>query len=165
MTMSRYNKSLDYTVLALAACANGEHETAAKLLVKASRAPDVERAVEILEASNAQAFDAHQKQVQAATKAAKAKATAAAAKPAPKIEAAKRVAAAEAAPAKTQVKAFDMGDEADVDRLLDNGEGFEDVAEDEDEVVEEAAVEEDEDDEEFDKTFASVLKGMAGKKR
>lgn len=151
--MKVYNKALDFTLLALASAANGDMQKAGALLVKASRSPDVKRAVAVLEASNAQAFAGEQARVQAAAKA-KAK---------PEVKAAKRVAAA-AAPAKTKVKAFDMGDEAEIDGLIggdDADEGFVEV--DEPEV--EAAAEEDEDEDDFDVAFASVLKGMNGKKR
>lgn len=158
--MKIYNKSLDYTLLALASAANGDHKNAGALLLKAAKSPDVKRAVAVLEASNAQAFDAEQARVQAAAKAKKET------KPevkAGKVGAAQRVAAKTPAKAATQVKAFDMGDEAEINELIDSGDIDDDV--DEAEVVEEAAVEEDEGDDDFNTAFASVLKGLEGKKR
>lgn len=145
MAISKYNHSLDFTVLALAAAANGDFSNAGKLLVKASKQHDVQRAVAILEASNQGAYD---KVVASQKKAAK---------PAAKVGAAARIAA------KTKVKAFDMGDESEITDLVDgDGEDFE-------EVVEEASLDEDEDDgdtdgADFDNAFASVLAGMKGGK-
>lgn len=151
MAISKYNHAMDYTVLALASAANGEFKKAGKLLLKASKAHDVERAVQILEASNQMAFDQHKAAVIAAAKG----------KAAPKVAAGKRVSAAQAQ-AKTKVKAFDMGDEAEIDELIGDGSDIE-----EEEEIEEAAVEFDEDedeDEDFDKAFASVLAGMKSSK-
>lgn len=131
--MKAYNHSLDFTVLALAHAVDGDYATAGKLLLKASKAHDVKRAVAILEASNAQAFAAQQgKTVKASTK---------------------------AAGSKTRVRAFDIGDDGDIDDLVGDA--------DEEEV--DAELEEDEDEEEdeeggdFDKAFASVLNGMKGR--
>lgn len=143
MAISKYNQSLDFTALALAAAANGQHVQAGKLLLKAATSPDVGRAVATLEASNAQAFAAHQKAVTASKKA--------------------KVAA------KTKVKAFDMGDEAEIDDLIGGGgeedAGFDEVDEDVevDEEVDAADDSEDDgDDEAFNEAFASVLAGMKG---
>lgn len=136
MAISKYNHALDHTVLALAAAANGDYENAGKLLIKASQQHDVKRAVAILEASNQGAFD----QVMAARKATVKTA---------KTGAAKRISAA------TQVKAFDLGDEEEIDELVNgDGEDFEptEAAFDEDE--------EEDEDENFNSAFASVLNGM-----
>lgn len=132
--MKAYNHSLDFTVLALAHAVDGDFATAGKLLVKASKAHDVKAAVAILEASNAQAFANQQK------------------------AASKQVKAASKTSAKTRVRAFDMGDEGDIDEL---------IGEDHEEEVE-ADFDADEDEEEnedgdFDKAFASVLNGMKGR--
>jgi len=140
--MKQYNHALDFTVLALASAANGNLEAAGKLLIKASKAHDVKRAVAILEASNAQAFAAQEK---AKVEASKGKG---------KVGAASRVKAA----AKTQVKAFDMGDEDDLQELTEDEEEVEASEHDEQE-------EEQEDEEHFDKSFASVLRGMTGKRK
>lgn len=137
MGMTRYNKSLDYAALALAAAANGDHSTAGKLLLEASKAPDVGRAVQILEASNAQAYDAERAQVRASAKGG-----------------AKR--AASKTTAKTQVKAFDIGDEDEINDLI--GEGVE--AADEEFEVDEDDEDEDNDADVSDSEFAAVLAGM-----
>lgn len=146
MAISKYNFALDFTSLALASAVNGDFAKAGKLLLKASKQHDAVRAVATLEASNEQAFNTHQAKVSAAAKAA--------AKP--KTGAGKRLAAAAAAApkAKTKVKAFDMGDESEIDDLIEDGgdEGDDDVAE--------AAVEDMDDDEEFDTEFASIMAGM-----
>lgn len=139
--MKKYNHSLDFTVLALASAADGDFQTAGKLLVKASKAHDVKDAVAILEASNAQAFDRQVKASKTATKAAK------------------RVKAS------TQVRAFDIGDEDEISELIED----EDVDGQDDEEVEEVDAadedDEDEDGEDFDTAFASLLKGMKGKSK
>lgn len=131
--MRKYNHSLDFTVLALAHAVEGDFQAAGKLLLKASKAHDVKAAVAILEASNAQAFAAQQGKspVKASSKS-----------------------------AKTRVRAFDMGDEDDINDLI--GEDEEEVEADFD-----AGDEEDEEDEDgdFDKAFASVLNGMKGRSR
>ena len=62
--MKQYNRSLDYTVLALAELKKGNGVLAARLLAKAVEQKDVNAAIAILEASNKQAF-----QVQANSKA------------------------------------------------------------------------------------------------
>lgn len=141
----KYNKTLDFAALAIAHAANGEMAKAGALLIKAARSPDVEHGLAVLEASNALAFKTAQE------KAAEVVASKKAAKTA-KLEAAKRVAAA------TQVKAFDVGDDATIDGLL----GDDAAPADDDEPEVDAAAEEDEDegDEPFDATFAAVLAGM-----
>lgn len=143
MSMKRYNQSLDFTVLALAHAANGEFQTAGKLLLKASKAHDVQAAVAILEASNAQAFEAERA---TAVKASKGK----------KVAAGSRVKAA------TKVKAFDMGDD-DMSDLVEDEE-IDEV--DEDEEVDAAEEEmEDEEEADFDTAFAKVLGGMSGPRK
>ena len=62
----KYNKALDYTVLALNEMTNGKPVLAARLFAKAAEQSDVKDALRILEASNAQAFT----QLQASAKAA-----------------------------------------------------------------------------------------------
>jgi hypothetical protein len=157
MTISRYNHSLDYTSIALAAAIDGDFKRAGKALLKAAKQHDAKRAVQVLEASNAQAFDADI----AARVTAKSK-TKAAAKPAP-VGAAKRVKAAAAPAKKTQVKAFDMGEDEDIDSLLEDGDEDMDIETD----VEEAGADDMEEEEvgesDFDATFASVLRGMGAK--
>ena len=139
--MKHYNNSLDYTVLALASAANGDYKEAGKLLIKASKQHDVKAAVQILEASNAQAFE----KLMASKKAtAGAKTT--------KVGAGARV---KAAP--TKVKAFDMGDESEINELIEDDELPQ--GSDSEEVE---AAEEDEDEEDFDAAFASMLDGMLG---
>jgi uncharacterized protein HemY len=137
--MKQYNHSLDFTVLALASAADGDFATAGKLLVKASQAHDVKAAVAILEASNAQAFE----RMTASKKA-----------PGAKVKAGNRVKAA------TRVRAFDIGDEDEIHELIEDDE----LPQGSDSEEVEAADEEDEDEEEgdFDKAFASMLKGMKG---
>lgn len=54
--MKQYNRSLDFMVSAAVKLAQGKTELAAKLLLKATREPSFARAVQIIEASNAQAF-------------------------------------------------------------------------------------------------------------
>lgn len=54
--MKKYNRALDYTVLALNELRNGKPVLAARLLASAVNEPDVGRAIAILEASNKQAF-------------------------------------------------------------------------------------------------------------
>lgn len=137
--MKVYNHSLDFTVLALASAADGDYATAGKLLVKASKAHDVGSAVAILEASNAQAFE----RLTASKKA----------KPAGKVAAGARVKAA------TKVRAFDIGDEDEINELIED-----DVEVDEEEVEtdEEVDAAEEDEDEGFDTAFASMLKGMKG---
>lgn len=132
--MKAYNHSLDFTVLALAHAVDGDFATAGKLLLKASKAHDVKAAVAILEASNAQAFANQQK-------------------------ASKQVKAASKTSAKTRVRAFDMGDENDINELVGDDD------EDEVEADFDAGEDEDEEDEDgdFDKAFASVLNGMKGR--
>ena len=61
----KYNKALDYTVLALNEMTNGKPVLAARLFAKAAEQSDVKDALRILEASNAQAFT----QLQASSKA------------------------------------------------------------------------------------------------
>ena len=133
--MKAYNHSLDFTVLALAHAAEGDFATAGKLLVKASKAHDVKQAVAILEASNAQAFANQQK-------------------------AGKQVKATAKTSAKTRVRAFDMGDESDINDLVGDGE---DEDEEVDAELEDEEEDEDEEDGDFDKAFASVLNGMKGR--
>ena len=138
--MKQYNHSLDFTVLALASAADGDYATAGKLLVKASKAHDVKAAVAILEASNAQAFE---------------RMTASKKSPGAKVKAGGRVKAS------TRVRAFDIGDEDEINDLVEDDELPQGSDSEE---VEAADEEEDEDDEEgdFDKSFASMLKGMKG---
>ena len=62
----KYNKALDYTVLALNEMTNGKPVLAARLFAKAAEQSDVKDALRILEANNAQAFT----QLQASAKAA-----------------------------------------------------------------------------------------------
>lgn len=133
--MKAYNHSLDFTVLALAHAVDGDFQTAGKLLLKASKAHDVKAAVAILEASNAQAFEREQ-----AGKSRTVKATA-------------------KTGAKTRVRAFDMGDEGDINDLIGD-EDEEEVDADFDAGDED---EEEEEDGDFDKAFASVLNGMKGR--
>lgn len=52
----KYNKALDYTVLAMQEMVNGKPVLAARLFAKATEQPDLQDAMRILEASNAQAF-------------------------------------------------------------------------------------------------------------
>ena len=52
----KYNKALDYTVLALNEMTNGKPVLAARLFAKAAEQSDVKDALRILEASNAAAF-------------------------------------------------------------------------------------------------------------
>ncbi len=129
--MKKYNAALDYTAMALAATVDGQFEVAAKLLVQASKQKDAVMAVRILEVNNDQAY----------TKATAAQSTAAKAgsKAAARIKASQQ--------AKTQVRAFDIGDEEDISDLT------------EDEPVE--AGEEDMD--EVENEFASMLKAMVQK--
>lgn len=54
--MKTYNRALDYTALALNELTKGNHVLAARLLAKAANESDVTHAIQILEASNAQAF-------------------------------------------------------------------------------------------------------------
>jgi hypothetical protein len=144
--MRKYNHSLDFTVLALAHAVDGDYQTAGKLLLKASKAHDVKAAVAILEASNAQAFAAQKGRVAAS----------------------KRVKASTAG--KTKVRAFDIGDEDDIQDLIEDEEAsvraeFEDEDEDEDELNAAEDDDEEEDDGDFDKAFASVLNGMKRRAR
>ncbi len=100
MSLSKYNRALDFTSLAIAKFRAGDAVMAAKLFAQAATAPDAVRAVQIIEASNGQAFAT----ILAATK--------------------KPVKAAA-----TQVKAeFDMGDDADIDSLLGDDSGTADMA-------------------------------------
>ncbi len=165
--MKRYIHSLDYTAMALAAAIDGDLVRAGKALLKASKQHDAKRAVQVLEASNAQAFDADiaasvtaKAKTKAATKPAPKAVAKAAAKPAP-VGAAARVKAAQ-----TQVKAFDMGADEDIDSLLED-EGEAPMDEGADEVGAEAMDDmddgEDEGENNFDTAFASVLRGMGAK--
>lgn len=54
--MKQYNRALDYTVLALSELTKGNGVLAAKLMASAVAQPDIDRAIDILEASNKQAF-------------------------------------------------------------------------------------------------------------
>jgi len=139
--MKKYNHSLDYTVLALASAADGDFAKAGKLLLKASTQHDVQDAVAILEASNAQAFD----KLTASRKANPVKAT-------------KKVKAS------TRVRAFDIGDEDEINDLIDDADQDEDDAEhDVDEAENEVdAADEFEEEEDFTEQFAAVLSGMRG---
>jgi hypothetical protein len=137
--MKAYNHSLDFTVLALAHAVDGDFHTAGKLLLKASKAHDVKAAVAILEASNAQAFANQQaaagkRPVKASTKTA----------------------------AKTRVRAFDMGDEGDIDELIGEGDD-EEVEADFDAGDDDEEEDEEEGGDDFEKAFASVLNGMKGR--
>lgn len=134
--MKHYNHSLDFTVLALASAANGDFEEAGKLLVKASKQHDVKAAVAVLEASNAQAFE----RLTASKKAAK---------PAQRVKAA------------TRVRAFDIGDESEINELIEEDQ----VPQGSDSEEVDAAEEDDEDEADFDAAFASMLKGMKGGKK
>ena len=67
--MKTYNRSLDMMALALQQAKLGNTAVAAKLLIKASSAPDSDKALSILEASNAQAFEIQAKAVKAAVEA------------------------------------------------------------------------------------------------
>lgn len=60
----KYNKALDYTVLALNEMSNGKPVLAARLFAKAAEQSDLTAAIRILEASNAAAFT----ELQASTK-------------------------------------------------------------------------------------------------
>lgn len=55
--MKKYNRALDYTVLALAELSKGKTVLAARLLAKAGEQQDLPSAIAILEASNKQAFN------------------------------------------------------------------------------------------------------------
>jgi hypothetical protein len=54
--MKQYNRALDYTVLALSELTKGNGVLAAKLMASAVAQPDITQAINILEASNKQAF-------------------------------------------------------------------------------------------------------------
>lgn len=54
--MKTYNRALDYIALAMVHASKGRPQTAAKLFMKASTSPDMQQAVAIIEASNAQAY-------------------------------------------------------------------------------------------------------------
>jgi hypothetical protein len=54
--MKTYNHALDFTVLALDSLRQGKGVLAARLLAKAVKQPDIEAAIQILEASNKHAF-------------------------------------------------------------------------------------------------------------
>ncbi len=54
--MKQYNRTLDYTVLALAEMKKGKPILAARLFAKAAEQSDVTAAIAILEASNAHAY-------------------------------------------------------------------------------------------------------------
>lgn len=54
--MKKYNRALDYTVLALSELKAGKTTLAARLLATAVQQPDINRAIAVLEASNKQAF-------------------------------------------------------------------------------------------------------------
>lgn len=145
--MKTYNRALDLIALAMQQVQKGNPTTAAKLLVKAATAPDADRAIGILEASNAQAF--------AATAAAKKEKVAAAAKPAPAKAAVK--------PTPTKAASRVKADEEVEDDLAD-------LVEDEEAEGEEGEAEEfeeaEEDEEELDEdeamgdTIAAVLASM-----
>jgi spore germination protein YaaH len=55
--MKTYNRALDYMALALVQASKGRPQTAAALFIKASTSPDMQQAVAIIEASNAQAYE------------------------------------------------------------------------------------------------------------
>lgn len=140
--MNKYNRSLDFLALAIAKARQGNPVMAAKLFSKAVGAPDVVRAQAILEVSNKQAYEA-----QAAAK------VEAAAK-------AKKLAASKAKPAKVEAD-FDIGDDADIEGLVGEGDDMgvdEPGAEDVD-----AAVEDEDEDGDFDEQFAKVLSSMERK--
>jgi hypothetical protein len=54
--MKTYNRALDYIALAMVQASKGRPQTAAALFMKASTSPDMQQAVAIIEASNAQAY-------------------------------------------------------------------------------------------------------------
>jgi hypothetical protein len=54
--MKTYNRALDYVALALVQASKGRPQTAAALFMKASTSPDMQQAVAVIEASNAQAY-------------------------------------------------------------------------------------------------------------
>lgn len=56
MAMKQYNRALDFTALSLNELRKGNHVLSAKLLAKAAAEPDFVKAIQILEASNKQAF-------------------------------------------------------------------------------------------------------------
>lgn len=58
--MKKYNRALDYTVLALDELSKGKPVLAARLLAKAAEQKDLPSAIAILEASNKQAFQSEQ---------------------------------------------------------------------------------------------------------
>lgn len=58
--MKKYNRALDYTVLALDELSKGKPVLAARLLAKAAEQKDLSSAIAILEASNKQAFQSEQ---------------------------------------------------------------------------------------------------------
>lgn len=58
--MKKYNRALDYTVLALDELSKGKPVLAARLLAKAAEQKDLPSAIAILEASNKQAFKSEQ---------------------------------------------------------------------------------------------------------
>lgn len=139
--MKIYNRSLDMLTLALQQAKQGNAVVAAKLLVKASTAPDTDKALAILEASNAQAYELQAKAVIVA-KAVVAK---------PKSGAAARLKASAEVMAEEEKKEED--EDEDLSDLID------DLAEDKDE-AELEEYEEDEEDEDMGEAIASVLAAM-----
>jgi len=64
----KYNRSLDFLVSAAVKYAQGKPELAAKLMAKATREPSFAKAVQIIEASNAMAFQVQAKAIEARNK-------------------------------------------------------------------------------------------------
>jgi hypothetical protein len=129
--MKQYNRALDWVALALNELGNGKHALAAKLLAKARAEPDCNRAIEILEASNKQAFEV----AAAAAKVEAAKIEAAKAepkKPAAKVGASKRIKASE-----EMVEDFDV--EQDPLDEIEDDEDEGDLVDDETDPTEEMA--------------------------
>lgn len=70
--MNKYNRALDYTVLALSELSKGNATLAARLLAKAVEQKDVKQAIATIEASNRHAFSVQAKALEAKKKPVKA---------------------------------------------------------------------------------------------
>lgn len=70
--MNKYNRALDYTVLALNELSKGNATLAARLLAKAVEQKDVKQAIATIEASNRHAFNVQAKAMEAKKKPVKA---------------------------------------------------------------------------------------------
>lgn len=71
----KYNRALDFLLLAAQATKHGKNELAAKHFAKATIQPDIDDAIRVLEASNARAWEAHQAELTAKAKAKKVEAS------------------------------------------------------------------------------------------